>query len=158
MQGTTFFGILGSTGELQVRGEVRTVDSTGQPRLWGSGRPGGTLYSLVGGYCDYQGISYGLTEAVSDWASAADVCPAGSWLCTKEEIRGDGACRTGRGFDWANGYLGCDGIIRCRDGDDHIGWLADSSNPVYPSNLSESGDVGNSIESCNGMPVWCCFE
>jgi hypothetical protein len=74
---------------MSVRGEVRTIDFQGEPRLWGRGRAGTIVYPRVitGSYCSVsvagEGggpaslVEYGLSRPIVDWGSAADACPAG---------------------------------------------------------------------------------
>jgi hypothetical protein len=156
------FQIPGSSGEVAVVGEVRTVDSEGEPRLWGRGRPFGAVYGLVGGYCSHQGVSFGLTGTVVTWEEAAEACPAGSWVCRKDDVQGSGSCNTGRPYDVLiseyKEYYGCDGTLKDFTSS-QSGWLADAKDSyLFPLHFVESGGVFDTFSVCTGLPVWCCWE
>jgi hypothetical protein len=157
------FQILGSSAELTVVGEVRTVDSGGEPRLWGVGRPDGFIYGNVGRFCTHLGVSFGLTRGVATWGKAAEVCPAGSWVCRIEDVEGSGSCNTARPYDFpslgAAEWYQCDGAFR-HFTTSQTGWLADAgaTSNLSPATFGETGSVGAGHLSCRGLPVWCCWK
>lgn len=118
------------TAHLTVEGEVRTVDSSDQPRLCGRGRPGVDVYPrvVVLDYClspTVAGVHFGLSSTPVDWSSAADGCPAGTWVCRRDEI---GNCNTTR-----------------PDGTED-GWLCSGAALDF-----------NSVLAPLQLPVWCCW-
>jgi hypothetical protein len=154
------FQIVGSSGDLTVVGEVRTVDSAGEPRLWGRGRPGGVIYEGGDVPCHREGVNFGLTKDVATWGQAADVCPAGSWVCRRGDVS-DTACYTSRPRGGQDYYL-CDGTVATFDSA-QSGWLAEApdSNFFRPRTFSEAGVLENiqpGFITCTGLPVWCCWE
>jgi hypothetical protein len=144
---------------LTVEGEVRTVDSSDAPRLWGRGRPGTDVYlRSEGGACVNGGVSFGLSEVAVDWGSAASACPAGDWVCTRAE-RGDAACDTMR-FDETNSDgADCFGDSLEFEPDDHWGWVADSGGTELGKLVEETGGSYTSVlRTCTVLPVWCCWK
>ena len=157
------WAILGSVGAMTVAGEVRTVDPDGAPRVWGRGRPNGLIYGRVGAFCEKAGVTFGLTSVAVPWASVADACPAGSWVCTLGDVNGE-ACNTGRPDEASGDWIDCDGTLKTFNGaDDHEGWIADAPNNAIsrlrPAAFNERGfSVQGHLEACASLPVWCCWE
>jgi hypothetical protein len=156
-------GAVGSTAaKVTVVGEVRTVDSSGMPRLWGRGREFTSVYpkAISPGtfYCHNAdtAVTFGLSTTMVDWGSAADACPAGTWVCEASDIE---ACDTERPDEEYDG-LDCDGSTidvgpTLQDG----GWVVGSSAALAHRGLFqfENGTSANK-DVCETWPVWCCWE
>ena len=72
-----------------VVGETRAVDNVNRPRLWGKGRAGVVRYGtngVEGGLCISGSVEFGLSNVTVDWGSAADACPAGTWVCSMHDM------------------------------------------------------------------------
>jgi hypothetical protein len=145
------------TAHLTVEGEVRTIDSTGAPRLWGHGRPGTTVYPQVVSheYCQEGSIQFGLSHSMVEWGAAAEACPAGTWVCAFDEI---GECNTERP-DSTIDAINCDGSGSDFSADSHLGWVADASDIPF-AGLARVESAGDSISGvvCLTLPVWCCWS
>ena len=155
----TFSG--GGPASLRVAGEVRSVDSTGEPRLWGKGRPGAKIYGPddgSGAFCSQGSIRFGLSEGGADWGSADSACPEGTWVCRRSEIEAAPACNTARPDTGAD-LLRCDGESVDQGEGAHIGWLADHPAPANGMGLVlyESDPVAVHPNCVTG-PVWCCLH
>jgi hypothetical protein len=145
---------------LTVEGEVRTVDSSGAPRLWGRGRAGVVVYAqaIVGGYClnsSAGNVHFGLSNVMVDWSSAADACPAGTWVCSVSELQ---ACNTARPSQVADDRL-CDGTGFDEPENAQPGWTAETSTLAAGFDgraFKEDGSSGSSA-TCSLLPVWCCW-
>jgi hypothetical protein len=154
----------GGPASLKVAGEVRSVDPGGEPRLWGKGRPGAKLYGRdddSGTFCTAGPIQYGLSLGITNWSSAADACPEGTWVCRSSEIASAPACDTGRPDLNQDTYL-CNGDPTNWGSTSLPGWLADQSESLGSGliegyTLSEDGS-STSQPLCSTMPVWCCFD
>lgn len=154
------------SARLTVAGEVRSIDSEGNPRLWGRGRPGTVVYgpggiggdsctAVVGGGGVGVVLHYGLSNVVVQWASAAEACPAGTWVCTGSHLTG---CNTNRPDD-SSDRLACDGSSLDSLENNHPGWLAgtfEAGMGTHGRTFSESGGQGHS-NGCFHQPVWCCW-
>jgi len=160
--------VLAGQPGITVVGEVRTVDEIANPRLWGKGRPNTKRYGTAGvesGLCIAGSIDYGLSFNVVDWGSAADACPAGTWVCSIDDLKSGGmpysACNTARP-DTIVDEMTCDGTGLNAVGSSHRGWLADThATETYTGyTYSEALDISNvfSSLSCESRPVWCCSE
>jgi hypothetical protein len=137
------------------------VDSTGEPRLWGTGRPGAKIYGPDDGsgeFCSQGSIRFGLSAGVADWGSADSACPEGTWVCRRSEIEAAPACNTARPDTDTDGHL-CDGDRFDLDEDNHYGWLADYLVPsgAYGLVLTETDSVSH-WTTCRSHPVWCCLD
>lgn len=153
---------------MTVVGEVRTVDEVASPRLWGKGRPKTNRYGTSGiesGLCVAGTIDYGLSFNSVEWASAANACPAGTWVCSVDDLKSGGmpysACDTARP-EAAADEIACDGTPSNVQATHHRGWLADSHENWTFAGLSLSeatsiSTVAGSL-SCESRPVWCCSE
>ena len=151
----------GGPASLRVGGEARTVDATGEPRLWGKGRPGAKIYGPdngSGAFCSQGSIEFGLSEGVASWDSAEAACPEGTWVCRQSEIQAAPACDTARP-DTATDVLLCDGDPLDQLSDRTYGWLADHPAPAngFGTSLSELDIVGG-LPACVSAPVWCCRD
>ncbi len=147
---------------LTVEGQVLTLDSAGYPRLWGRGRPSVKVYLEEGQsklcskpFTDY---SFGLSNVLVDWGSAADGCPADFWVCTLYEVQGN-YCDTQRPESVADGRS-CSGAALLWDSDAHQGWTASASSAQSLGVAMKELAVGAGVieETCNNLPVWCCTE
>ncbi len=138
---------------LTVAGEVRTVTSSDAPRLWGKGREGTVRYGNLGGLCTNGSVRFGLSKIAVEWGSAADACPAGTWVCTNAE-RGFAACNTIRADSSADG-LDCDGSTFNWLPSGHFGWVADDWGEIEGLVWRENGGAW-SVRVCSSLPVWCC--
>lgn len=144
----------------RVRGEIRTVDAGGAPRLWGQGRLGAVAYGRSDGtglFCANGSIRFGLSGVLVDWPGAAAACPAGSWVCQESEIADGLPCDTGRPdstlWDWST----CSGAPENFESSRHLGWLANTDVTVAGKVCGEFGGCGFS-ETCTSLPVWCCWQ
>jgi hypothetical protein len=139
-----------------VRGEVRTIDDSGAPRLWGRGREDSEVWEPAASTCSNGSVHFGLSGAAVDWGSASDACTEGTWVCTLAE-RGSGICDTARP-NLGDDYLLCDGTLINADADKHVGWLADrGSGTTTGLYMTEHADSGN-MPACIIAPVWCCWR
>lgn len=139
---------------LQVDGEVRTVDSGGLPKSWGKGRPGTEdVWGLLFGPCSNGNIRFGLSQVAVDWGSAAEACPAGTWVCRRNEVV---ACNTGRPDSDFDG-MSCDGSGNDYPSDAHRGWLSRGTLSLSTAAFKEDGG-DFIIGTCGTLPTWCCWE
>jgi len=146
-----------ATKKLESHGEMRTIDESGDSRLWGEGRPGVSILSHhtnPAGYCETpSGIKFALSDQYSTWANAAAACPAGTWVCTLEET-GSQTCPT---LTLIVSIMNCDGSSGPVG---EVGWMADGY--VYESGFAKIanylGDPILSRKVCESMFVWCCWE
>jgi hypothetical protein len=146
------------SAKLRVAGEVRTVDSGGAARLWGRGRPNAFVYArpITGAYCvnfAAGGVQFGLSGIDVEWGSAADACPAGTWVCRRSDVA---ACDTARPDTGTDGRT-CRGDPVDYDANLHFGWLADQ----WPNANGAMGFFEDGTQSlrapCDSFPVWCCW-
>ena len=152
------------TADLNVTGEVRTLDPGGEPRLWGRGRPGATVYGpdTTLGVCFGSNLQkYGLSHVAVDWGSAADACPAGTWVCRDSDLTVTG-CNTTRPDDEVDAIL-CDGTEENDAENAHEGWLADHivfETGGTPRGIKKREGTGttNNAKTCETYPVWCCWD
>lgn len=149
-----------SAGTVAYKGEIRTIDSTSNSRLWGQGRPNAVRYGTTGieaGLCTNGSIKFGLSKGIVDWAGVSAQCPAGTWVCTELE-RGTAACDTARP-DTTTDAVDCSASPGDQNlpANNHVGFVADteSTNLYYVRNVSESGS-GSGGRPCEQKPVWCC--
>lgn len=133
-------------GNTTIGGEIKTVDSNGQSRLWGEGRPGVEVTYK----CTQNNTGIGVGNIAVQWESVTAGCPVGTWVCTDEE-RGSANCGTGSGT-----VRLCDGSNTGSPTTDHY-WLADrASADQGKTRRHNGGAVDKNI--CFYMPVWCCWE
>lgn len=159
---------VGTTGTLTVDGEVRTVDTEGEPQLWGRGRRGADLWGqgAFDGPCNDGGsLRLSLSTLSVGWGSAPDACPVGTWVCDQEEALA-GACNTSRtdttdGSDWRDCTTAKGGNWESTG---HFGWVEDRAPFNVPGISPELGTAisedRNTTEFfvCSLLPVWCCWE
>ena len=154
-----------SSAKVKVAGEVRTIEAGGEPRLWGRGRPGTGIYakpiSPGAHYCRNldTGVFFGLSTAMVDWGSAAEACPAGTWVCGRQDVKACDTARPDEEPDW----LSCDGDAGGLTSLLDQGWL----DSAWPNDLLgfdhfgllflENGSLGGRYV-CDALPVWCCWE
>ena len=146
---------------LEVRGEIRSTDSTGQNRLWGKGRPGiSTVTDYSGFNCTDGGHRFYVSNTMVSWGSAAQACPAGTWVCTAAE-RGTTECSPN---GVSESYVDCAGASHDAKQNGNFGlyefipaWVADAdgSNHLDGKVVRLNGWV-TSAHGCNYRPVWCC--
>jgi hypothetical protein len=160
-----------STAHLKVAGEVRTIDPAdpaGPARLWGRGRVDAELwgkFELIGGdlACSgVGGVKYGLSAVIVDWGSAADACPAGTWVCREADVDTvAGICNTTRP-DTNVDARDCDGQDLDFSEAQHRGWLADAAaaDAVGGVGIAISEDTrgGLAHPTSRSYPVWCCWQ
>jgi hypothetical protein len=157
-----------SYSHLRVAGEVRTVDpdaGDGSTLVWGKGRVDDEVWGIqILGFdvpCGTGEVNYGLSKIEVDWGSAADACPAGTWVCRRTEIL---PCDTRRPSSDPEG-LSCSGAPIEHADDSHRGWVANTeakvgTTPQYGELgglFSENGGI-NTGDTCSTLPVWCCWE
>jgi hypothetical protein len=144
---------------LTVEGEVLTTDPSGEPRLWGRGRPGTAVYisEATNRLCSLGSVKFGLSKHAVDWGSAADACPVGFWVCRQPE-RGTLPCDTFR-LDSTQDGVDCAGEYLDWPGNNHIGWTANGGGDgVDGIIVTESENGLYSRTTCHSLPVWCCTE
>lgn len=149
-----------SSSRLESRGEVRTTDSLGTPRLWGRGRPGTGLMSHTGACPNLLAKKrFALSKHMVTWEGAAEACPINTWVCTSADLPTVGTCSVpSASYD---NYRLCDGTLNTEVTDILFGWLADAH-----VNLSDVGltVASNNLpvrlpgESCQRLRVWCCWN
>jgi hypothetical protein len=148
----------GGPAATRVTGEVRTVDGDGTPRQWGRGRPGTLVHGQAESFCSQAGIYFGLSTQGVDWGSAAEACPAGTWVCRQSEIVGGLPCDTVRP-DTTVDARNCEGIALDLNANIHLGWLADAgAGTLHAILCAEDGTCPLEAQTCSSFPVWCCFE
>ena len=138
---------------MMVEGEVRTTDSSGNPRLWGRGRESVGVHETVAGFpCVNGDLRFGLSTVDVSWGSAAHACPAGSWVCKINDLL---ACNTTRPDD-SNDGLNCLGSHLDFPETGHWGWV---QNANFNQGRAFSEDaINGGRDSCHVLPVWCCWE
>lgn len=150
-------------GKLETTGEIRTVDESGEGRLWGKGRPGIELMTHTdpNGYCTTSsGIHYALSKNYVSWFDAEVACPIGTWVCTRSEFPESGSCdintiSTCAGRTCAGDPYDCDNHSALD------GWLSDIFNQQpniallkNTSNHANATGTGGCLE----LRVWCCWK
>ena len=144
---------------------VIPLNSSGSTdKLWGKGRPGANLRTHAGatGYCTTpSGINFALSFTFAPWEGAAEVCPAGTWVCRVSDLPPSGSCtlqplttRSFRGCDGTEGPVTVDQTIMA-------GFLADAvpSDQMTGSCVSSSTlDTITKCTSCAARAVWCCWK
>ncbi len=159
--GNVGVGTNAPSAKLEVVGEVRPVDSSGNNRLWGQGRPGVARYGTSGveaGLCTNGGVSFGLSYSAVNWEGSASACPQGTWVCTAAE-KGTATCNTARPDHVSNDGTDCTGSFVNYPSNNHQGWVADIGGYVNSGyTISENGTTDNGLFPCNAQPVWCCSE
>ena len=137
--------------------------SASTDKLWGKGRPGTELLTHTdpNGYCTASsGIHYALSATMSTWYTVAEVCPAGTWVCTENDFPDIGLCP----IQTVLGYQRrlCDGSTdSAYDNQDSLeGWISDLKSS--PENSSTKGTFNNNWSGhrsiCYFYRVWCCWK
>ncbi len=135
--------------KLEVRGEVRTTDSSGNPRLWGEGRPAVSASSE----CTVGDLNVGRGSVPVSWGAASAGCPEGTWVCTYSE-RGAGVSGSGIMVLWS-----CGGTL-----DSSVNaWVSDCYNTggACLSGYGMASPTTSGFASyhvCDSKPVWCCWD
>lgn len=158
-EGNVGIGTATPTSALEVRGEIKSTDGSGNNRLWGLGRPGATRYGTSGvesGLCSNGNIYYGLSYVVTWGDNPQSACPAGTWVCTYND-RGAGVCNTARPDSSQDGFWG-NGNVYDWTANDHRGWLSNTNQNLGHDSISEQGSYSQGYWIYNAMPVWCCSE
>ena len=124
--------------------------------LWGRGRPGTKVWGPGDLLCANGSIVFGLSDTPVPWASAADACPQGTWVCTAAE-RGTGVCDTSRPDTTCDGS-GCDGSCFDLSPGGQEGWVADHYSLRMGRTVIETLGAQTIQFSCYSLPVWCCTE
>lgn len=143
---------------MKVEGEVRTVDDAGEPRLWGKGRPNTSVYVTGSGFPCFgnDGVKFGLSRVAETWGSAAQICPAGTWVCKAGDVV---TCNTSRPDSTTADGLDCAGNTFNLPANGHIGWLAGAGSGGFGgATFDEQGNQSQSVLGCNFLPAWCCWE
>lgn len=151
-------GTVGEPATLLVKAEVRTVDASGSPRLWGRGQDA-EVFVEGSDPCLSQGLKFGLSRIGVDWGSAAIACPAGTWVCESSEIDTE-HCDTDRTDSELFDAFDCDATWFNFDPGSQRGWTADASSSRYRGTVVEEQQGGGSFsaQTCGTFPVWCCWE
>jgi len=157
-----------ATGKLELPGELRTVDGSGNNRLWGKGRPGTGLltHNVTNGYCTTSaGINHALSSRLQTWANAADVCPSETWVCNQVDLptSGEGgACPIEPLITYPS--VACDGTpVTPGEQTSLRGWVSDADAQEFGvfngiSRTSSSWDTTYYWKTCEMYRVWCCWE
>lgn len=154
------------TGLTSTR-EVRTTDENDYPRQWGKGRSGVKRWGTTGvetGLCisTNPGIVFGLSETMTNWGSAADACPAGTWVCRIRDLPNSGTCNTARetGIPGIPDWMNCGGTFMTFPAEDqHTGWI-----DAIMFRHTGAGKPENNFAAfgsnpvCYNLPVWCCSD
>ena len=155
------------TAHIRVAGEVRTInpdDPSGPARLWGRGRVDAEVHGefniVAPRPCTNGSTRYGLSTVAVDWGSAADACPAGTWVCSVLDIIFD-TCNTTRP-DNSGDYIDCSGDQVDLTPTSHLGWTADpAAGQEQLEGLAKRENASGVVfrmESCSTLPVWCCWN
>jgi hypothetical protein len=155
-----------NAAKVKVTGEVRTIDAGGELRLWGRGRQDIGIYpkpiSPGTHYCynPETDVTFGLSTAMVDWGSAADACPAGTWVCGRRDVN---ACDTARP-DEEPDLIECDGTKVDLTLSSDNGWVNEAT-LTSALNFDHVGVLwvggGGHIAYryvCESLPVWCCWK
>jgi hypothetical protein len=107
-----------------------------------------------------RGVRAGLSHTIANLAGAAQVCPAGTWVCSHSDV-GAVSCDTSRP-DTACDYIDCRGDCHDLAAAEHRGWMRLPEPLGTPTASMASGftrgeDGSNSSAPvCQYLPVWCC--
>lgn len=139
---------------LEVRGEIRATDSSGNNRLWGKGRPGANVFSW--NPSTTSSISFGESTIQMSWENAQEACPAGSWVCSEADRGTDEI-----GIQHKYGRE-CDGTNNVWTG----GCWTSNVGQFDSTNTRSTGrvlghDGGHNLSkydawTCSTHSVWCC--
>jgi hypothetical protein len=156
------------TGKLELPGELRTVDGEGNNRLWGKGRPGTGLHThdVPNGYCTTSaGINLALSEGSEIWGNADDLCPAGTWVCSQNDML-DGSCPIVPLVTVL--WYECDGTeppTGIQIYNYLYGWISDEYNEEGPNiqglTAKSNGWINwekRTLMKCSMIRAWCCWD
>ncbi len=140
-------------------------------KIWGEGRIGIGLTQMsdgTGGICQTPaGINFAISNHISDWNSAASVCPTNTWVCRESDVNGQ-MCNTNafRSLPISEPVvtdIQCDGTVWTTYDSFWVrAWLADAvvGSPELgkyrPTDSSFPGSGQNEI--CKSFFVWCCWK
>jgi hypothetical protein len=164
----------GSDAATKEYADMKIVSATA-PRLWGRGRPGTTLINASAGECtntapDGAAIKISRNLFYTTWASAANGCPAGWWVCTGAERDVNGSSTSGYGtcgttvIGSNNNYI-CATTPTGSAYPDDLGvpqgttnneaWIS-NANITAGISVTRTGGLGLAAQACDRVPVWCC--
>lgn len=141
-------------------------------KLWGQGRPDAGVID-AGGECVVGGFKVSRSDRIVTWDGAPAACPAGWWVCSKNE-RGSGICKISGWGDDAAGrlrYVNCDttedaGTYQDSDGGytesfTHSAWVSNAaigtgSNRLRGIAVNAANGSAGPQNNCTIMSVWCC--
>jgi hypothetical protein len=136
----------------------------GTDKLLGKGRPGTSLMTHTdpNGYCTTSaGIKHALSFHFATWGEAAEVCPAGTWVCSSSDLPTTGSCpilplTTYRAIDCSGVKIPASPV----DMSVLIGWESDASLNEADGIVRISSTWGGfeSVETCVSFRVWCCWK
>jgi hypothetical protein len=101
-----------------------------------------------------QGIRYGLSRKLANYADAPLSCPPGTWLCKQTE-RGTGGCNTARP-DGACDFIECNGACQDVDATEHRGWTAEVTASLTSGMTVDENGTKVSGGVCQYHSSWCC--
>lgn len=164
-----------ATGKLELPGELRTVDGSGNSRLWGKGRPGTSFLTHTdpNGYCTSSaGIKHALSSHLETWGNADDVCPVGTWVCSEADLPtygGGGACPIVPITAFQS--VDCDGtfnpVAPPGEQPSFWGWVSNADESTILEYFVSVRGVGRSSSTwgailwtptCKMYRAWCCWE
>lgn len=139
-------GTASPSAKLEVRGEIRSTDDSGNNRLWGQGRVGATatLDTTV------NGINISRSTGIAPWYAVASVCPSNTWVCTEAEVQG---LDTTTDTSLAD-TIQCDGTSTTS----RFTWVQDEGGATYGYAIFINSSVLSKLNTpkCFQIPVWCC--
>jgi hypothetical protein len=103
-----------------------------------------------------QGVRYGLSSRFAHYADASFLCPAGTWVCTREE-RGTVGCNTTRQDSTCDART-CGGTCIDDPADDHRGWTHTAFNLIGAAESVNENGVISGTSPCELRPAWCCSK
>lgn len=145
-------------------GSSASVNSAGE-KLWSTGRPGTGLMTHTDpkGYCTTSaGIKYALSVHMAQWGNVADVCPAGTWVCTESELPvGVDTCSIVPVSTYSG--IECNGSLFPGTPDQRTalwGFIANATpnNTVFGRMIYTEGLIGSSASICFSYRAWCCWQ
>lgn len=136
-------------------------------RLWGVGRPGIDLmtHGNSNGYCTTAtGINFSLSKNLETWANAPHVCPAATWVCSKNDLSTASSSCPLPFLTWTYESRKCDGTLYPPDLSVVTrlkGWTANASTSSVTYGVAKSSNAllsNNSAGSCISYRAWCCWR
>ena len=101
-----------------------------------------------------QSVRFGLSSQVAQRADADRLCPAGTWVCTQQEV-GTVGCDTTRP-DSACDRRTCAGACVDDPAVNHRGWTDGTLDPFGTGVTVNEAGVGAATAVCEIHPAWCC--